>query len=320
MDAMPKGIQSLLGAITLLKPEEKLLIITDDQKFEIGHTLYQWASQVYDTTLCVMPPRAAHGAEPTDLIAGAMLQADVVFVATTMSMFHSRARRAAVQTGHTRYVNMVDYIPQMFYEGGLTADFEEITRVLDRICPHFQGSIFELTAPGGTHLICGVEGRPAIIDYGRSFRAGQSSSPPNAEIALGPVEGTANGVIVVDGSIPHPLINLLEEPITLRVKDGSITEITGGRQADIFREILAAYNDERVYNIGELGLPVNPLNKVCGLMLVDEGAYGTLHIGIGNNLSFGGHVEAPVHIDLVIRDVTCKIDGREISRDGELQV
>ena len=36
-------------------------------------------------------------------------------------------------------------------------------------------------------------------DYGRSIRPGQSSSPPNAEIALGPVEGTAQGVLVIDG-------------------------------------------------------------------------------------------------------------------------
>ena len=55
-------------------------------------------------------------------------------------------------------------------------------------------------------------------------------------------------------------------------------------------------------------------------MLADEGAYGTVHIGIGNNLSFGGNVEAPLHMDKVIREITLKIDGRIISQNGILQI
>mgnify|MGYP000022451348 CR=1 FL=1 len=113
-----------------------------------------------------------------------------------------------------------------------------------------------------------------MIDYGRSIRPGQSSSPPNAEIALGPVEGTAQGVLVIDGSIPHPSLNMIREPITMHVEDGQIVMISGTNEADTVRRILEQYKDSRVYNIGEVGLPVNRENKICGRMLADEGAYG----------------------------------------------
>jgi leucyl aminopeptidase (aminopeptidase T) len=208
----------------------------------------------------------------------------------------------------------------MFHEGGLTADFLEITEILNRIAPHFRGKKVELSSPGGTNLVCSVEGREPVIDYGRSIRPGQSSSPPNAEIALGPVEGTAQGVLVIDGSIPHPSLNMIREPITMHVEDGQIVMISGTNEADTVRRILEQYKDSRVYNIGEVGLPVNRENKICGRMLADEGAYGTVHIGIGNNLSFGGNVEAPLHMDMVIRDITLKIDGRIISQNGILQI
>lgn len=320
MDDIPRGIQSLLGAVTRLKKEEKVLIITDDNKLEIGQLIYRYAKERFDTTIIVMPTRAYHGEEPPEPVVAALNNCDVAFGATTMSLFHSKARLEASKNGRMRWVGLVDYIPEMFETGGLTADFEEVARQIDRVAPQFQGKQFRLTAPGGTDLVCSVEGRKVVNDYGRALKAGDFGSPPNAEVALGPVEGTANGILVIDGSIPHPLLNLIEEPITCIVKDGLITEITGGRQAGVLRKILADYNDPTVYNVGELGLGMNEKNVLCGQMLPDEGSFGNLHVGIGKNLGFGGHVDSPLHLDMVIRTVTCVIDDRVIMKDGKLMV
>ena len=115
-------------------------------------------------------------------------------------------------------------------------------------------------------------------------------------------------------------MNLIDEPVTCHVKDGFITEIVGGREADILRDILAEFNDPTVYNIAELGLGLNKENFLCGNMAPDEGSFGNIHIGIGKNLNFGGHVDSPLHLDLVIKTVSCEIDGRYIMKDGELLV
>ncbi|WP_213025918.1 aminopeptidase [Brevibacillus reuszeri] len=317
---MPLGIKQLFTSVSNLKEGEKVLVITDDNKREIGEFVYNYAKEYFDTTMIVMAPREGHGAEPTDAVRAALNACDVAFGATTMSLYHSKARLETSKNGRLRWVGLQDYALHMFEKGGLTADFDEVRQVIDRVSKYYQGKTFTLTAPGGTHLVCSIEGRKPVFDYGTSKEPGSASFPPNAEVALGPVEGTANGVIVFDGSIPHPLLNLLDEPVICKVENGFIAEITGGREADILRKLLADFNDPTVYNIAELGLGLNKENYLCGHMAPDEGSFGNIHIGIGKNLNFGGHVDSPLHMDLVLKTVTVVIDDCTIMKDGVLMV
>lgn len=316
---MPVGMKQLLTSVTYLKENEKVLVVTDDNTKEIGEFVYKYAKMFFDTTMICMSPREGHGEEPPETVRAAMQNCDVAFGATTMSMFHTKARSEGSKKG-LRWVGMQDYELGMFETGGLTADFDEVEAVIRRVSKHYQGNIFRLTTPGGTDITCSVEGRAPVFDFGTSRTPGSASFPPNAEVALGPVEGTGNGVLVFDGSIPHPLINIVDEPVVCQVVDGNITEITGGKDADTLREILESYNDPTVYNFAELGLGLNKHNKLCGRMAPDEGSFGNIHIGIGKNLNFGGNVDSTLHMDLVMLDVTIDIDGRKIMIDGELQV
>lgn len=320
MNDLPLGIKQLFTSITHLKEGEKVLVITDDHKREIGEFVYNYAKEFFETSMIVMPPTEGHGAEPTEAVIAALNNCDVAFGATTYSLYHSKARLSTSKNGRLRWIGLQDYALHMFETGGLTADFDEVTRVVNRVAPFYKGKTFTLTAPGGTNMVCSIEGREPVLDHGTATVPGSASFPPNAEVALGPVEGTANGVLVFDGSIPHPLLNLIDEPITCAVKDGYITEITGGREADILRKMLADFHDTSVYNIAELGLGLNKENVLCGHMAPDEGSFGNIHIGIGKNLNFGGHVNSPLHLDMVIKTVSCNIDGKDIMKDGELLV
>ena len=53
---------------------------------------------------------------------------------------------------------------------------------------------------------------------------------PAGEVFVAPLEGTANGTVIVDGSIAN--IGILEEPITITVKDGFADEIIGEAEAN----------------------------------------------------------------------------------------
>lgn len=318
MSNKPKGIYNLLHSISKIEDGDTILIITDDNKLEIGTYVYEHVKNDYETSMIVMQPTKGHGDEPTEVVAAALKNADVAFGATTMSLFHSKARRDASKGKRLKWVGLQDYSLDMFTSGGLLANFDEIHALIDGVVDQFQGKTFTLLGEGGTNMVCSVENRKPVIDYGTARCRGDACFPPNAEIALGPVEGTANGVLVIDGSIPHPELNLIEEPITCHVKDGYITEIEGGKEAEILKRILESYNDPTVYNIAELGLGMNPCNKLCGRMAPDEGSFGNIHVGIGKNLGFGGHVDSPLHLDMVIKTVTCIIDGRIFMKDGIL--
>lgn len=317
---VPVGIIQLFTSVTNLKEDEKVLIITDDNKLEIGQFVYQYAKRYFDTSMIVMQTRDGHGEEPSEPVRGALENCDVAFGATSMSLYHSKARLETSKKNRLRWVGLQDYALHMFEEGGLTADFNEVERVINRVSEYYQGNTFRLTSTGGTDLTCSIKGRKPVFDYGTSKTPGSASFPPNAEVALGPVEDTANGILVIDGSIPHPNLNLIEEPIYCDVKDGYITEIRGGREADILKEMLESYNDPSVYNIAELGLGLNEKNYLCGHMAPDEGSFGNIHVGIGKNLNFGGVIDSPLHLDMVIKEITIQIDGLTLMEKGILKV
>ena len=85
-----------------------------------------------------------------------------------------------------------------------------------------------------------------------------------------------------------------------RVKDGRITSIEGGRQAQMLKDDLASKADPNVYNIAEMGMGLNPKCHFCGFMLEDEGVEGSVHIGIGTSITLGGTVKAACHYDLIM--------------------
>lgn len=147
---------------------------------------------------------------------------------------------------------------------------------------------------------------------------GEFSPVPTVEANVSPLEGTANGVIVANASIPYVGIGLLEEPVVCHVKDGFITSIQGGRQAQMLRDDLEAKEDPGVYNIAELGVGLNPACRFCGFMLEDEGVHGSVHIGIGTNITLGGTLKAACHYDLIMTRPTVTADKITVLKDGEV--
>ena len=143
---------------------------------------------------------------------------------------------------------------------------------------------------------------------------------PYREANSSPVEGSANGRIVADASIPYLGIGVLNEPVIAEVKDGFITSIKGGKQADILRKDLESHNDPNCFNVAELGLGLNPKCRLCGIMLEDEGVVGTAHIGIGTSITLGGTVKAPTHYDLLMWNPRIEVDDKVIFDGTEVLI
>jgi leucyl aminopeptidase (aminopeptidase T) len=249
-----------------------------------------------------------------------MNKADVLIMPLKFSMTHAEATTEARKLG-ARVLSLGDYNEGMLAKGGIEADFlknEKVVRGVAEILG--RGKKAEVTTPRGTKITMDISGRRGFCEPGFAYEPGSIAGPPNVEANVGPLEGTAEGVLVVDGSILHPDLGVILDPIRIALQGGNITEIQGGNQADIFRRLLSSMNDSGTYNIAELGIGLNPCSVVSGSMLEDEGAYGTCHIGIGDNTSFDGTVKAVSHIDLVMRKPTIVIDGDTIQKDGELTV
>src|SRR5690606_14880699 len=141
-----------------------------------------------------------------------------------------------------------------------------------------------LTTPGGTDLRLSLKGRPSNPHSGIVRKPGDFTTVPNIECSSSPLEGSSEGVIVVDASIPYYGIGLVREPIRMEVADGRVTRSSGGYQADFLARLLGSQGDPAVYNIAQVSFGLNPHCPMEGVMLHDEGVYGTAHIGIGTSV------------------------------------
>lgn len=316
---LARGAKVLVKVCAAVKPGETVAIVTDLDRLDIADALAR--AVIYEDAepvVMIMPPRTAHGQEPPEPIISGVCSADVVFAATTFSIAHTRARTKARAAG-ARFVNMPDYDNEMLIRGGLFADFHGLRPMVDRVRDVLsRGSEVLVTSQCGTRLSLDVSGRSGISSYGLSLDRGSSSSPPGIEAAVAPIEGSAQGTIVVDGSIPIPEIGKIEDPVKIIVRDGRIAEIQGGREARCLDAYLARDQEGSICVLCELGFGMNPEAVIRGRMLEDEGAYGTVHFGFGDNRTIGGMNSASGHFDMIVRTPTVEIDGKIMMKDGEL--
>jgi leucyl aminopeptidase (aminopeptidase T) len=315
------GARVLVDTCGNVKAGEDVLVIAEADRLGVAQPVASVASERgADVVLAIMRPRSAHGEEPPAPILAAMQRADVIYSVTKYSLFHTEARRSAVRAG-ARFLNMVDYDEQMLIQGGLEADFLALQPVAEQLGEILtEGRHLHVTTPAGTDIVLDISGRAAVPQLGTSREAGRTSAPPNIEAAVSPLEGSGDGIVVVDGSIPHPSIGVIEHPIHLTVREGRIVHIAGGRQAEALQNLLSGAGDDSVYVVAEASFGLNPCSRLCGKMLEDEGAYGTFHFGWGDNTSFGGHNRAPMHLDTVCLSPTVTVDGVVVMEDGELAI
>jgi leucyl aminopeptidase (aminopeptidase T) len=74
-----------------------------------------------------------------------------------------------------------------------------------------------------------------------------------------------------------------------------------------------------MHRLGELGIGLNPMARLVGIPLIDEGVLGTAHIALGLNYTYGGTIrDARTHIDCVFKEPTIELDGVSILKNGRL--
>ena len=311
--AISDGAKVAVETCLNVKKGESVLILTDNSKEAIAQSLYEAAFNVGgEVILTKIPDFDKEGQEPPMSIARLMKEADVIIITTEKTMSHTMARRRATRAG-ARIATMPGITVQMMDEGGMTADFKEIRRSIYRVARKLRRSKgIRVITESGTDLTMSIQGRNWITeDSGICHRRGEFTNLPAGELFIPPVEGTAEGTLMVDGSFIDTLLN----PIKVNVKDGYATRITGAH--DVVKELNKGGKDGR--NIAKFGMGLNPNAKIIGRFLEDSKVLGTVNIGFGDNAMFGGSVKCPVHLVGVIKNPTVTVDNVLIMKDGELK-
>lgn len=320
--AMMKPVGNILDQCLALKKGEQLLVLADTDNLDIGR-LFMLAGQERgaETIFLVYKPRTRHGEELPPVIAEAMKAADAIVAPTTFSVNHTNARKAASNAG-ARLIFFPGCKEAMFLDGSLDIDFVKQSKVILDLSKVLEAGkhVRVRSDDGRTDLTLDISGRHAVPQTGICHAPGTISPPPCIETAVAPIEYSTEGVAVIDGAIV-PGGEVLE-PVKLTFSKGRIVDIdASGRDGRYLRDLLASYKDENIYCHVELGFGLNPNAKIGrGIELEDEGEYGTVHLGIGNGITFGSSIRASGHIDLVIRHPIVEVDGRTVLQDREVRV
>ncbi len=293
-----------------LTAEESCLIVTDDNRASIGEALYAVASEITtDAVIARYPPGNTHGEEPPSPVAAAMADADVVLAPTTKSLTHTRARTAATTAG--RRVATLPGITEPVFLTGLDADYEAIATNCEDIRRQVaDAETVRVTTDLGTDITFEIGDREWFVDTGIVHEPGAMSNLPAGETFVSPVSAT--GRFVVDGTMdPHGLLE--GQTLAFEVEDGLVTTIEHEAVREVVEEA-AAEVGEAAYNLAELGIGANvAITELVGSVLLDEKAAGTVHIAIGDDAGIGGKIDAPIHLDGIIREPTVTADGTPVT-------
>jgi len=300
------------------KKKESVLVITDNKTNEIGYALYNNAIKLGHEALFIeMKERGMHGEEPPDYIAELMKKFNVVLCPTAKSLTHTDARRNASAQG-VRVATFPGITKDIMIRG-LGADYKKIAERTLKLKKKFEKTkIVRVTAPNGTDITMDISGRKAIPSKGLFHKKGEGGNLPTGETFAAPIEGTSNGVFVVDGSMSG--IGMMgDRSIRIEVVNGFATKISGGPKAKKLIGILDKYG-RNARSIAEFGVGTNDKARLSGNLLEDEKVMGTVHIALGNNITMGGNVNVPIHLDGVIKKPTVYFDGQVIMNNGKLLI
>lgn len=316
MNLLESVVYSIFKINLGVKRWERVLIVVDKNKRKLGKLFLTMGKKFASSTdLVEIPIGKVNGEEPPSEIAKRMLEYDVELLVTTKSLTHTKARKDACKKG-ARIVTLPDATRGML-KRAINVDYKEmheriakISNVLDK------GSIVKILAKAGTNLEFSIKGRKA---HGRTsgifVEKGRYGNLPDGESFIAPVEGSANGVFTIDGSIGG--VGKIDRPVKVFVRKGYAVKINGGKAAKMLLELVNKAGTKG-RNIAEFGIGANDKAIITGNLLEDEKVMGTCHIALGDNAGFGGRTEVELHIDGLIKKPSIFVDEKTIMKEGKL--
>jgi len=316
---MAPTARRIVETILAVKPGENVCVVTDT---ECPQTITQAVAMAAraagaEVAVAIMTPREAGSVEPPPVIGAAIQAADAVIWQATYAVVHTRTARAAFARG-VRMCDMWGFNEDMMVNGGATADYAAVAELTKRLAPIFtKGRTARMTTPAGTDLRVSLEGRQAFPLVGMANQKGTFCALPDGEVAMSPITGSAEGILVEPVCIEKKELGYVKEKITIEIKKGRLERISGGPQADFLAHVLDTAGGT-ARNLAEFAIGTNPKCRLGVTLREAKKTWGTAHVGIGDSKSVGGDVEGPLHFDIIFVNPTVTVDDTVVVKDGKV--
>jgi len=323
------GACNAVNTCLRIQPSEKVTLITDNACREIAASL---ASQLLKVgspfraflledlaprPLTSLPAEIAEDMETS--------QVSIFAVRVQPNELKSRMEMTdIVNRRRMRHAHMVNINHQIMLEG-MRADFNRVDALSKKVI-EIVSQAKEISArnPAGSDFTATLNPNYRWVKTSGIISPDKWGNLPGGEVFTTP--GEVNGTYVVDGVVGDYLCekypNLARQPLTIRIQNNRITEVSSDDK--VLEEDFWSYThtDENSHLVGEFAIGTNlELKHVIGQILQDEKFPG-LHIAFGN--PYGAHTGAEwyssTHIDVVGTRFDIWVDGRQIMEKGRFLI
>jgi aminopeptidase len=339
MTLLEKGAHQAVNVCVQLKPDEKVVIITDKETLQVADVIKEVAEKISPGNILqfVMEnfgERPSDGSHPLKFpseIKNAMQNADVSFYAAQgakgeLATFRKPMLDFVTENKHIRHAHMIN-INKEIMEIGMNSNYNKVKEITSKIYEAVnKAKYITVTTPAGTDFKAEFSPEIKWIKYDASItERGTWTNLPDGEVATC-VYKIEKGTIVVDGVLGDYFdrkYGLLDKnPVTLHIENSRVKKIECTNKA--LKEDLCEYikQDENANRIGEFAIGTNiGLTKLIGNLLQDEKFPG-IHIAIGHGYPevTGSGWTSNAHVDGVLKNPTINVDGKIIMQDGKFLI
>lgn len=318
-----ESAELIVRRLLAVRPGEQVAIVCDPKsEMQMAHLLAEVVErQGAEYTILIMPERGTQQANQlTRVIAKGLEAADCLIGMTRASgaPTYSAVVKSLYNARKLRTISMVFRNMSHFTSGGALADYDALYADGQQLAALWKAArVMHIATPQGTNIRAPIASDHVIVECGFATEPGLEAAFSDGEVSSRPLEGTAEGTIVVDGPICY--LGVPDRPITLRVRQGKVVAVEGDSpQAEELRRIIQTI--ENADNIAEFGIGLNPCSLRNGDFEEEKKARGLVHIAIGDNVFYGGQVRCQVHMDMVIYAPTVRLDDRVVVEAGNISV
>jgi leucyl aminopeptidase (aminopeptidase T) len=336
MGTIEKGAKIAVNKCMKIQPEDTVLIIADDPTREIGMAIRTESLKVTDKVRFFNLDLPTYGGRPIKDIPDTLVEATSK---ATVTLFVAGAFEGELQTlrapflklamQKARHGHMVG-INKEIMETGMCVDYDKVSKITNKLYEILsKGTELHVTSPAGTDFVATLD--PTLRwkkDSGVIDTPCEWENLPSGEIFTAPK--TLEGRLVCDGTVGEWIgikyngkLDYKESPISVQVEnrpEGSYLKSVKCKHKDLLKDF-KKYVGEVNYasRVGELGLGTNIfLKELVGNILQDE-KFPTVHVAFGDpyHSKTGANWSCNHHIDLLMRECTVELDGKEIMKKGE---
>lgn len=320
-----KAARSVVQDSLKVQPHEEVVIVVEEKLWPIADALTNAVVErnAHPTVLPIVSTlreilaRQGQKMKLTSPMRLALAEADVIITAINAIVGEAKFRLSILsylKKNPCRIAHMPGIKVKQFAEYCDT-DYDYLYErggIIEQFLKDHIGKEMEILTRNGTTL------KLTISDL-ITFSSGRLDEPerfgnlPAGEVYFVPVVGSADGKIVIDGSVPSKVLRKKAQYIELSLRNGML-EGSIKDPENLVREALSLPGGNVLCEVG-FGLN-DRIKRPTGIELIDEKAAKTIHFGFGDNTLFGGENNSDIHIDLIVKNPNVKIDNVEFMKNG----